>query len=281
VNEPMTEEVRAAIAFATAALGLDGADVSELAGGVANRSFRVRGGSHDLVLKLAGDAAYGLGASGRSEFALQSLAAANGLAPAVVLADPARGFILSRHAGGRMPSAAEMQQSPLLTRVGAWIAALHALPLPAGLAAVDFGARAAGYLARLTGEYAAVLARELARRRAALGSPARLVPCHHDLHHRNFLDDGRRLVAVDWEYSGPGDPAADLAACIGYHGLGDLQVEALFGGYGDVPASLRARVASLGWIFDCLWYGWNAAAAGEGLAPDPGEQVRLAARLAG
>ena len=27
-------------------------------------------------------------------------------------------------------------------------------------------------------------------------------------------------------------------------------------------AALRARVAALAWIFDCLWYGWNAAAAG-------------------
>ncbi len=281
VSGAIPEQARSAIAIATATLGLDGAVVSALPGGTANRSFRVCDARHDLVLKLAGGAARGLGASWRCELALQSLAAANGLAPAVVLADPARGFILSRHAGGRMPSAGAMKRAPLLARVGAWIAALHALPLPAGLPAVDFGARAAGYLARLPGDFAAGLARELARRRAALAGPVRLVPCHHDLHHRNLLDDGRGLVAVDWEYAGPGDPAADLAACIGYHGLDAPEVGALFGGYGGVPVSLRARVAALRWIFDCLWYGWNAAAAVEGLAPDPAEQARLAARLAG
>jgi aminoglycoside phosphotransferase (APT) family kinase protein len=182
---------------------------------------------------------------------------------------------------GQVPSAAAMQRAPLLRRVGAWIAALHALPLPAGLPVVDFGERAAGYLARLAGGFAASLARELEFRREALGAPARLVPCHHDLHRRNVIDDGARILVVDWEYAGPGDPAADLAACIGYHDLDGVRAEALLGGYGAADAALRARVATLGWIFDCLWYGWNAAAGQEGLAPDPEEQARLAARLAG
>jgi Ser/Thr protein kinase RdoA (MazF antagonist) len=272
---------RAAIAAAIAALGLEDPRIGELAGGAANRSFRLRDARNDLVLKLAGDAAPGLGASGESELAMQSLAAGAGLAPPVVLADRAHGFIVSRHAAGRMPSRAAMRRAPLLHRVGAWIAALHALPLPAGLPAVDFGERAAGYLARLPGAFAVTLARGLEGRRAALGAPARLVPCHHDLHHRNLLDDGRALVAVDFEYAGPGDAAADLAACIGYHGLEGARTEALFLGYGAADAAFRARVAALGWIFDCLWYGWNAAAGQEGIAPHPAEQARLAARLAG
>lgn len=271
---------REAIAAASAALELGNPAVTELAGGGANRSFRLRDARRDLVLKLAGGAAAGLGASSDAEFAMQRLASAHGLAPTVVLADRARGFIVSRHAGGATPTAGDMRRAPLLRRVGAWVAALHALPLPAGLPVVDLGERAAGYLARLGGGFAAALARELERRRAALGAPARLAPCHHDLHHRNFIDDGERLLAVDWEYAGAGDRAADLAACIGYHDLGGAQVEALLASYGAADAALRARVAALGWIFDCLWYGWNAAAGEEGLAPDAEQQARLAARLA-
>jgi aminoglycoside phosphotransferase (APT) family kinase protein len=281
MNEALPSGARAAIAAATASLRLENPVVGELPGGVANRSFRLRDARHDLVLKLAGDAATGLGASGESEFAMQALAAAHGLAPPVVLADRTRGFIVSRHARGETPSAADMRGAPLLRRAGAWIAALHALPAPARLPVVDFGERAAGYFARLGGGFAATLARELDRRRARLGPAPRLAPCHHDLHHRNFIDDGARLLAVDWEYAGPGDPAADLAACIGYHGLDDAQADALYAGYGTADAALRARVAAIGWIFDCLWYGWNAAAGEAGLAPDPGEQSRLAARLAG
>ncbi len=176
-----------------------------------------------------------------------------------------------------------MQDARLLARVGAWIAALHALPVPGGLTVVDFGERAAGYLSRLQadspGGLPGRLARELAARRAALPRPARLAACHHDLHHRNFIDDGLRLLAVDWEYAGPGDPAADLASCIGYHGLRDDGIDALLAGYGQDGVGLRERLAMLAWIFNCLWFGWNAVAGLSGPAPDADEQAVLAARL--
>lgn len=276
--------VDAAIAAAVRGLGLAQAEVTALDGGIANRSFRLRAPGQDLVLKLAGEATHALGASPHAAYAMQALAADAGLAPSVVLADPAHGFILSQHVAGRFPSAAEFGDARLMRRVGAWIAALHSLPVPPGLAVVDFGERAAGYLARVVAgganPFAAGLARELERRRAALSGPARLAACHHDLHHRNFIEDGARLLAVDWEYAGPGDPAADLASCIGYHALGNAAFDALLAGYGRVDPALRARIATLGWIFDCLWYAWNAAAELAGLAPDPAEQSRLAARLA-
>lgn len=274
----------AGVAAAIDALGLSRPAVTPLAGGILNRSFRVRAGDEDLVVKLAGEAAPALGASRRSEFAMQALAAGVGLAPPVVLADEAQGFIVSRHAAGRTPSAGDMQDARLLARIGAWTAALHALPVPAGLAVVDFGERAAGYLSRLQadspGGFAGRLAVELASRRIALARPARLAACHHDLHHRNFIDDGRRLLAVDWEYAGPGDPAADLASCIGYHGLRDDGIDALLAGYEQDDSELRDRIENLAWIFDCLWFGWNAVAGLSGPAPDAGEQARLAARLA-
>jgi thiamine kinase-like enzyme len=85
---------------------------------------------------------------------------------------------------------------------------------------------------------------------------------------------------LDWEYAGPGDPAADLAACIGYHDLGPGEIDALLWGYGEDGTALRARLAALGWIFDCLWYGWNGVAAQAGLEVDRRLQDRLAARLA-
>lgn len=274
----------AAIEAAVRALGLAQPEITALDGGIANRSFRLRAPGRDLVLKFAGAAGDTLNANARSEYAMQSLAARAGLAPPVVLADTARGFIVSEHVSGAVPSAQEFAEPELLRRVGAWVGALHALPVPPGLAVVDFGERAAKYLAHVVAHgsdpLAAELRRELERRRAALPGPARLASCHHDLHHRNFIDDGRRLWAVDWEYAGPGDPAADLASCIGYHALGGAAADALLAGYGPADPALRARIVALGWIFDCLWYAWNAVAELAGLAPDPAERSRLAARLA-
>jgi aminoglycoside phosphotransferase (APT) family kinase protein len=277
-------DVGQAVAEAAAALGLERPEVLPLPGGAANRCVRLRNARHDLVLKFAGEAATGLGAHRASEIAMQSLAAGAGLAPAVVLADTARGFLVSRHVAGRTPGVAEMRSPRMLVRVGGWLAQLHSLDAPAGLPLVDIGTRAAGYLRRVLDRAAdpgaAALLVELESRRAALPPAPRAVPCHHDLHHRNFVDDGHRLVALDWEYAGPGDAAADLASIIGYHGLDGAAVDALLGGYGDAGAGMRERIAALAWIFDCLWYGWNAAASLAGLAAEPGEQARIAARLA-
>ena len=278
----------AAIAASTRALGLGLPEVTPLEGGVANRSYRIREGPREFVLRVPGEAARGLGASGRSELAMQALAAQAGLAPRIVLAGPGGEYVVSEFADGHAPTARAMQELSTLRRVGAWFARLHALEAPPGLAFVDFGQRAAAYLERVAPQdpdgRIARLRRELMRRRAALAPPARIAPCHHDPHRRNFVDDGVRIIAVDWEYAGPGDPAADLAACAGYHALDAAAIDAILEGYGEAGAgaagvALRARMAALAWIFDCLWFGWNAAAAGLGLSPDAVVQSRLAARL--
>lgn len=271
------------LAAIAAELGLARPVVTPLPGGLANRTLRLQEGRHDYVLRLAGDAGGTLGANREHEFVMLRLAAAAGLAPGIVLARPAQGILVTRHVAGRAPEREAMRDPAFLRRVGAWIARLHALP-PPRLPPVDFAVRAAAYLgdlqARSGSTEVAAIARRLAARQRALGPAARLVACHHDLHHRNFVDTGESLVVLDWEYAGPGDPAADLAACVGYHGLGRGEVAALLAGYGDDGAVLRARLDALGWIFDCLWFGWNGVAALAGLEADPGLQARLAARLA-
>ncbi|MBX3703880.1 MAG: phosphotransferase [Steroidobacteraceae bacterium] len=283
MNGQLPEELQVAVAAVAAELGLASPEVTVLSGGVANRALRLRDARHDLVLRVAGPAAAALGASRSAECAMQALAAGAGLAAAVVLARPEQGLLVTRFVAGRTPSQEDMRDPGVITRVGGWMARLHALPPPPGLPAIDFGARAAAYLetvqARSPSAAAGELARRLVARRRALPAAPPAAPCHHDLHHRNFIDDGARLLVVDWEYAGPGDPAADLAACIGYHELAPPAVEALLAGYGRDDAALRARIGMLRWIFGCLWYGWNAAAALEGVVPEPGLQARLAARL--
>lgn len=282
MNGRWPPDLQHAVTAVAGELGLVSPEVTALPGGVANRALRLRDARHDLVLRVAGRAAAVLGASPGAECAMQTLAGEVGLAPAIVLARPQQGLLVTQFVAGRTLSREDLQDPAVIKRVGRWISRLHALPPPPGLPVIDFGTRAAAYLetvqARAPSPEATEIARRLAARRATL-APWRPVACHHDLHHRNIIDDGRSLQVVDWEYAGPGDPAADLAACIGYHGLGPAQASALLAGYGTDDAALCARLATLGWIFVCLWYGWNAAAALAGIAPDPGLQARLAAQL--
>lgn len=86
-----------------------------------------------------------------------------------------------------------------------------------------------------------------------------LAPCHCDPLCENFLDDGKRMWIVDWEYSGMNDPLWDL---------GDLSVEAGFDEardsemmrayFGRVPtAAETGRMIIYKAMCDLLWTLWG------------------------
>ena len=59
---------------------------------------------------------------------------------------------------------------------------------------------------------------------------------HHDLLPGNFLDDGRRLWLIDWEYGGFGTPLFDLANIAANGSFSDgEEVRLLEGYFGDAP----------------------------------------------
>jgi len=271
------------VAAIAAELGLQDPEVTPLGGGLSNRSMRLRDARQDLVLRQAGTKANVLGANRRSELAMQEVAAAAGLAPPVVLARPAEGLLVTRFVGGRVLEYEDAREPAMLARIGAWIARLHGLTPPPRLVAIDIAARAMGYLQSLRGQPPTAFLQELeqglAARRKSVPSLSLPAACHHDLHHLNLVDRGNALIAIDWEYAGPGDPAADLAACICYHDLDPTQTEALLAGYGGDSKPLLASLAPLCWIFDCLWFGWLEVAAPRGIAADAGRRDRLIERL--
>ena len=264
-------------------LGLLDPKVTPLCGGLSNRSWRLRDARLDVVLRQSGADADLLGADRGSELAMLKIAAAAGLAPPIVLARPTEGLLVTRYIDGPVLSYEDARAPAMLARIGAWFARLHALSPPHGFAAIDIGARADGYLQSPGGQLPAAFLQEIGRglaaRRRATPPPKRLAACHHDLHHLNLVDQGDALIALDWEYAGPGDPAADLAACICYHDLDPTQLDALLAGYGGGSQAFRARLAPLCWIFDCLWLGWMEIAAQQGIAVDAGRRQLLIERL--
>lgn len=102
--------------------------------------------------------------------------------------------------------------------------------------------------------------REAEAVRAALNAhPLPIAACHCDPLCENFLDTGRRMWIVDWEYSGMNDPMWDL---------GDLAVEgrfdkdqeermirAYFGG--EPSPAERGRIVIYKAMCDLLWTLWG------------------------
>ena len=84
-----------------------------------------------------------------------------------------------------------------------------------------------------------MLADELERRQV----PLPIVFGHHDLLPANFLDDGRRLWLIDWEYGAFGTAMFDLAN-LSCHGLFNAaQDDALLAAYFETPIGPELRGA--------------------------------------
>jgi len=96
-------------------------------------------------------------------------------------------------------------------------------------------------------------------RKALNARPLPSVPCHCDPLAENFLDTGKQVYVIDWEYAGNNDPMWDL---------GDLSVEAAFGPeqdealllayFGGAPsAGDRGRMVLYKAMCDLLWTLWG------------------------
>ncbi len=260
-------------------LGLGAVDIERLGGGGGNTSLRLRGAHDDVVVRLAG-ASSELGANRESERVIAMAAAAAGLAPEVLLSRPAQGLLVTRHVLADVLPPSHWALPETVARMGDWFARLHRLPLQAEMAAVDLAGRASDVLQFLPAAEAATLADKLVDARARMPTASCRVPCHHDLHAGNLCAVEGRILAIDWEYAGAGDPAADLAGYACYHDLEDEATAALISAYGNAGGQTATEsVGPMRWIFDCLCYGWAAQAMAQGL--DPVVDVnRLRARLA-
>jgi thiamine kinase-like enzyme len=107
--------------------------------------------------------------------------------------------------------------------------------------------------------YDAAVAQAGAVRQALDARPVPLAPCHCDPLCENFLDDGRRMWLVDWEYSGMNDPWWDLGDLSVEAGFDAAQDRELLGAYcdGEPPAWAVGRTVIYKAMCDLLWTLWG------------------------
>lgn len=85
------------------------------------------------------------------------------------------------------------------------------------------------------------------------------VPCHCDPLAENFLDTGKQVYVIDWEYAGNNDPMWDLGDVSVEAGFGPEQDAALMEAYfgGRVPAGDAGRMVLYKAMCDLLWTLWG------------------------
>jgi thiamine kinase-like enzyme len=193
-------------------LGPVGGAPAPLEGGITNRNFRVRFARGEYVVRLHGKDTDLLGISREAELLANERAASLGIAPEVACGF--EGGLVTRFLTCEALGPQEIAEG--VQEIAGALRAFHEsgirLPvtfdIPALLAEYAENMRArgteppAGYL-----EISHVAARIVATIPAA-----ELCPCHNDLLAGNLIRSrsGGRVMIVDWEYAGMGDPYFDL-----------------------------------------------------------------------
>jgi thiamine kinase-like enzyme len=192
-------------------------EVAPLAGGMTNRNYLVTHAGGRFVVRLGRDLpAHGMMCF--NQLAAARAAFSAGISPEVVFARP--GVMVSRFVEGRTLEAQDLRDTgrheavvDLLRRCHRDIA--QHLRGPALMFWVFQVIRGYGVWLRemrnhlLHTQLPALLA--MAEQLEPVVGPVDIVFGHNDLLASNFLDDGRRLWLIDWDYAGFNSPLFDLA----------------------------------------------------------------------
>lgn len=261
------------LSAALAALALPADPPPVRLGGLTNRVYRVG----DRVLRLPGKGTEAY-IDRVAEAVAARAAAAAGVAPEVLHADPASGIMLTR----LIPDVVTMTPDGFAARAGAPARAGQVLARLHGSGAVfparfELFAMIDDYLALLAPRdvalpdgYADVLAEAQAVRAALARAALPLVACHCDPLCENFLDTGARMWVVDWEYSGMNDPMWDLGDLSVEGALSPQAEEEMLSAYfgGEARPADRGRMVAYKAMCDLLWTLWGLIQLSDGNPAD-------------
>ena len=251
------EELRVGIEGALGRSLVD-ARIDSVGRGARNSLWRIRGRDYDWMARIAHEQP-NLHLDVAQEYAAHSAAAAAGLAPAIVLADPEQRLLVMEFVSGAPWTVADVRSG--IATLASRLHSLHALAPPEGLASFDL---VHGVLSLITSaghcSVAGLDTDGLRSRAAALAHVYRrsgqLVFCHNDLHHLNML--GSEPLFVDWEYAAVGDPWMDLAAIATYHDFDVRQRTELLRCYGVSRDLADFDIVCA--LFDALHIAWLVVA---------------------
>ncbi|MGH6933433.1 MAG: phosphotransferase [Dongiaceae bacterium] len=217
-----------------------------LAGGITNANFLVQDRGRRCFVRVGDDIPVH-GILRFHELAASEAAAAIGLSPAVIHHEP--GAIVFDYIEGRTYGPEDVRRSDNLKRILPLLRACHhELPKrfrgPAlifwvfqifrdyALTLRDCDSRMLPELPRLL-----AIAAELERQ----VGPVDIVFGHNDLLPGNFIDDGKKLWLIDWDYAGFNSPLFDLGNLCSNNDVAPADEEWLLEGYFERPVTDELR----------------------------------------
>lgn len=235
-------------------------------GGLTNQNWKVERNGEVFVLRIAGAGTNDYIDRANEEINARAAARAK-VGAEIIHCEPSIGLMLARYIPGvvTMSPVLFKQRAGSPGRAAEVLKRMHtsgqrfAKRFELFAMIEEYKALLAKLGATLPEGYDAAVAQAGAVRQALDAKPVPLAPCHCDPLCENFLDNGRRMWLVDWEYSGMNDPWWDLGDLSVEAGFDAAQDQELLSAYcgGEPPAWAVGRTTIYKAMCDLLWTLWG------------------------
>jgi thiamine kinase-like enzyme len=236
--------------------------IQRLSGGLTNTNFRIEIDGTPVFVRIPGESTELLAVDRENEHYNSLAGAKAGVSPQVLYYLPDEKVMVLEFLPGKTMSNASLNEPGMPTRIAESLKKLHAGPRFLH----DFNMfRLTEFYLNIAREHDVRIPERYPERMktvqkieaACAVQPLPAVPCHNDLLAENYIDDGKMLWLIDYEYSGNNDPCFELGNTCQELQYDETRVHEICAAYfGKATASKIARMklnmimSDVGW---CLW----------------------------
>jgi thiamine kinase-like enzyme len=238
--------------------------VQQIAGGLTNTNFKVEVGGTLYFVRVPGESTELLAVDRINEYHNSKAAAEANVAPKVLYHLPEYNVMVLEFLTGITMSKESLNAPGMPTRMAKVIKKLHAGPRFFS----DFNMfRLTEYYLRLCRDRSIPIPEGYLDRmptvakieKAMSVNPLATVPCNNDLLAENYIDDGKHLWLIDYEYSGNNDPTFELGNTCQEMQFNEEQIrEVCVAYFGAATPSMIARMKLNMIMSDVGWGLWAA-----------------------
>jgi thiamine kinase-like enzyme len=238
--------------------------IQALSGGLTNTNFKVVVDGTPFFVRIPGESTELLAIDRNNEYHNTKAAAEAGVGPKVLYHLPEYNVMVLEFLNGKTRSKESLNAPGMPTRMAQSIKRLHAGPR----FLLNFN------MFRLTDYYLAICRDRRIRlpdgyqermstvsqiEKALLADPLPTVPCNNDLLAENYIDDGKSLWLIDYEYSGNNDPCFELGNTCQEMQFNDEQICEVCSAYFGIPTLNKISRMKLNMIMSDVGWGLWAA----------------------
>ena len=238
--------------------------ITSLSGGLTNSNFKVNVDGISYFVRVPGESTELLAVNRENEYHNSMAAFEAGVGPKVLYHLPEYSVMVLEFLNGRTMSKDSLNQSGMPTRMAQAIKKLNQGPR----FLLDFNMfRLMEYYLSLCNERSIKIPDGYSERISTIAqiekamsvNPLPTVPCNNDLLAENYIDDGKQLWLIDYEYSGNNDPTFELGNTCQEMQFNNNQIAEVCSAYfGEAALDKIARMKLNMIMSDVGWGLWAA-----------------------